>query len=90
LDGRLEAEQGLFKQAACLFFVWFVCLLRALPNSQKGSHAARTFPKVEETPAMEELIGWLGERMLPQTRATIVHGDFRLENLMFHPTAPRG
>ncbi len=49
-----------------------------------------TKSKVEETPQMDELIQWLGDTMQPQVRTTIVHGDFRLENLLFHPTAPRG
>lgn len=42
--------------------------------------------------AMERLIDWL-PRHIPaaarEAEATLVHGDFRLENLIFHPHEPR-
>jgi aminoglycoside phosphotransferase (APT) family kinase protein len=39
--------------------------------------------------AMERLIAWL-PRHVPQADETrIVHGDFRIDNLIFHPTEPR-
>ncbi|KAM5238514.1 acyl-CoA dehydrogenase family member 10 [Ctenodactylus gundi] len=36
-------------------------------------------------PAMERLIQWLPLHLPRQDRTTIVHGDFRLDNLLFHP-----
>ena len=44
-------------------------------------------------PAMDSLIEWL-PRNIPasardETEVSIVHGDFRLDNLVFHPTEPR-
>jgi aminoglycoside phosphotransferase (APT) family kinase protein len=39
--------------------------------------------------AMDELIGWLPAHMPAEETTTIAHGDFRLENLMYHPTEPR-
>ncbi|XP_006865559.1 PREDICTED: acyl-CoA dehydrogenase family member 10 [Chrysochloris asiatica] len=36
-------------------------------------------------PAMERLIEWLPCHLPKQQRATVVHGDFRLDNLIFHP-----
>jgi aminoglycoside phosphotransferase (APT) family kinase protein len=40
-------------------------------------------------PAMEHLMEWL-PRHIPEGEETcIVHGDFRLDNLVFHPTEPR-
>ena len=40
--------------------------------------------------AMDQLILWLGEN-LPEDdgRVSLVHGDYRLDNIMFHPTESR-
>jgi aminoglycoside phosphotransferase (APT) family kinase protein len=38
---------------------------------------------------MDELIAWLPANQPKDDRTTIAHGDFRLENLMFHPAEPR-
>ncbi len=40
-------------------------------------------------PNMDWLIDHLGARIPTTDETSIVHGDFRLENLMFHPTEPR-
>ncbi len=44
-------------------------------------------------PEMDRLIDWLPAHMpasaKDDSRVSIVHGDFRLDNLMFHPTEPR-
>jgi aminoglycoside phosphotransferase (APT) family kinase protein len=45
--------------------------------------------KTHAIPAMDELIGWLPAHMPADDTTTIAHGDFRLENLMYHPTEPR-
>ncbi|MDR1967609.1 MAG: phosphotransferase family protein, partial [Burkholderiaceae bacterium] len=47
--------------------------------------AARTVP-VE---AMEQLMNWLPRHMPTDEETRIVHGDFRIDNLIFHPTEPR-
>ena len=45
--------------------------------------------QTDEIPEMEELIAAL-PAMIPQDNSvTIAHGDFRPENMMFHPTEPR-
>uniref|UniRef100_A0A8C4LX59 Acyl-CoA dehydrogenase family member 10 n=1 Tax=Equus asinus asinus TaxID=83772 RepID=A0A8C4LX59_EQUAS len=36
-------------------------------------------------PAMERLIKWLPLHLPRQQKTTVVHGDFRLDNLLFHP-----
>ena len=38
---------------------------------------------------MERLIEWLPENIPADDTTTIAHGDFRLENLIFHPSEPR-
>ncbi|QXZ10576.1 phosphotransferase [Comamonas sp. Y33R10-2] len=43
-------------------------------------------------PAMDKLMEWLPANMpasaRDESRVSIVHGDYRLDNLMFHPTEP--
>lgn len=39
--------------------------------------------------AMRRLIEWLPARIPPGDETALVHGDFRLDNLVFHPTEPR-
>ncbi|XP_056392197.1 acyl-CoA dehydrogenase family member 10 isoform X2 [Hyla sarda] len=36
-------------------------------------------------PAMERLMEWLPHHLPPNQITTVVHGDFRLDNLIFHP-----
>ena len=44
----------------------------------------------ERIPDIDRLIGWLNESMPADDGAlSIAHGDFRLGNLMFHPTEPK-
>ncbi len=49
--------------------------------------------ETEKIDAMERLIEWLPANVPAQTLAqeevSIVHGDFRLDNLIFHPTEPK-
>ena len=40
-------------------------------------------------PAMRALMEWLPEHIPVGDETTLVHGDFRLDNLIFHPTQPR-
>lgn len=44
-------------------------------------------------PEMDKLMAWLPANMpasaKDESRISIVHGDYRLDNLMFHPTEPR-
>ena len=42
--------------------------------------------KLEE---MERLIEWLPKTVPAQERTSIVHGDYRLDNMVLHPTEPR-
>jgi aminoglycoside phosphotransferase (APT) family kinase protein len=45
--------------------------------------------ETEVIPAMEALIERLPGRMPKTETVAIAHGDYRLENVMFHPTEPR-
>ncbi len=39
--------------------------------------------------AMQQLMDWLPAHIPPGDETTLVHGDFRLDNLVFHPSEPR-
>jgi len=45
--------------------------------------------KTEEIAAMDRLIAWLPEHIPAEDPTTIVHGDYRLGNLIVHPSEPR-
>jgi aminoglycoside phosphotransferase (APT) family kinase protein len=40
-------------------------------------------------PEMDRLIDWLPKNIPPGETTTIVHGDYRIDNMIFHPTEPR-
>lgn len=39
--------------------------------------------------SMDELLAWLPENLPASDETCLAHGDFRLDNLIFHPTEPR-
>jgi aminoglycoside phosphotransferase (APT) family kinase protein len=45
--------------------------------------------ETETIPAMDHLIEWLPQHIPPGDETSIVHGDYRLDNLIFHPVEPR-
>jgi aminoglycoside phosphotransferase (APT) family kinase protein len=58
---------------------------RQLDRWSKQYRASETTP----IPAMDRLIEWLPANIPPGDETTIVHGDMRLDNMLFHPTEPR-
>ena len=64
-----------------------------------GSYFERQFKRwtdqyraseTETIGAMDDLIAWLaGNTPADDGRVSIVHGDYRLDNMIFHPTEPR-
>jgi aminoglycoside phosphotransferase (APT) family kinase protein len=45
--------------------------------------------ETEKIAAMDNLIAWLPNNIPAGDETAIVHGDYRLDNLIFHPTEPR-
>ena len=45
--------------------------------------------ETEAIEAMDRLIEWLPANIPPGDETALVHGDFRLDNTIFHPTEPR-
>ena len=66
-------------------FAWKLSLHGVDAASTKQYVASR----VVDTPAMDRLIEWLPAHMPDDDEAAIAHGDYRIGNLLFHPTEPR-
>jgi aminoglycoside phosphotransferase (APT) family kinase protein len=60
-------------------------MARQVDRWTKQSKASET----QHIPEMERLIEWLPRTVPEQERTSIVHGDYRLDNMIFHPTEPR-
>jgi len=60
-------------------------LARQIARWTKQYRASET----ENIEAMERLIEWLPDNIPADNETTIVHGDYRLDNLIFHPTDSR-
>jgi aminoglycoside phosphotransferase (APT) family kinase protein len=45
--------------------------------------------ETEQMREMDQLIEWLPDNIPEGDETTIVHGDYRLDNMVFHPTEPR-
>jgi len=60
-------------------------LPRLVERWSRQYQAART----EEIPEMERLAGWLQDNLPPAQPARVMHGDFRLGNLIIAPDAAR-
>lgn len=45
--------------------------------------------RTRDNPCVEKLAAWLPANIPPGDDTTIAHGDFRLDNMIFHPTEPR-
>ena len=60
---------------------------RQIGRWSRQYHASQTGPN----PAMDQLMAWLPQH-IPQEddpQVTLVHGDYRIDNVIFHPTEPR-
>lgn len=45
--------------------------------------------RTRDNPAIDELLAWLAVHLPNDDETTLTHGDFKLNNLMFHPSQPR-
>ena len=60
-------------------------LARQIARWAKQYRAAETAPIA----AMDGLIAWLPQHLPTRDATAVVHGDFRMDNLIFHPSEPR-
>ncbi|KAI7877153.1 kinase-like protein [Lichtheimia hyalospora FSU 10163] len=65
--------------------------MRSLSKVSAAQSAAKdqdTGEVVGPIPRMEEMFAWFKKNQ-PADESTIVHGDFKIDNMIFHPTEPR-
>jgi aminoglycoside phosphotransferase (APT) family kinase protein len=58
---------------------------RQISRWTKQWNASRT----RDNPSIDRLAEWLPNNIPPSNGTTIVHGDFKLDNMVFHATEPR-
>lgn len=59
-------------------------------EAQEAVEDVETGEKVGRLPHFEELIRYFTDKRLqPKDRTTLVHGDYKIDNLVFHKTEPR-
>jgi len=64
------------------------------PGNYMGRQVARWTRQyrasaTQSVPEMDLLSAWLPATLPPQERISVVHGDYRLDNMVFHSTEPR-
>jgi len=94
---RADVQRAMFETIASLHSVDYA--KAGLENFGKSTnYAARQLKRfrqqyesvaTEDVPAMTALMAWLDSHIPARETAGIVHGDFRLANMMLHPTEPR-
>lgn len=94
---RGKIQQSLFETIAALHNADYTAL--GLADFGRPDHYVRRqldrwtkqylAAKTEDLPPMNNLIAWLNANVPTQDESTIVHGDFRLGNMIIHPTEPR-
>jgi aminoglycoside phosphotransferase (APT) family kinase protein len=71
---------------------------RSSTTQQPGNYFARQIDRwsrqykaseTEKIEAMDRLMEWLPAHIPPGDETTIVHGDYRIDNMVFHATEPR-
>ncbi|SAM02173.1 hypothetical protein [Absidia glauca] len=62
--------------------------LHRVSSAQASVVDKETGEKVQELPRLDEMFAWFKKNQ-PKDKATIVHGDFKIDNVVFHPTECR-
>ncbi len=60
-------------------------MVRQLGRCTKQYRAAQT----DDIPEMDQLIEWLPRQIPEQIRTTIIHGDYRIDNVIYAPDGPQ-
>ena len=96
-DGRLAIYRAKFDVLARLHAVDYAALGLA-DFGRPGSYVARQISRwgkqykaseTETIEAMDRLLEWLPAHLPQNDETVLVHGDYRLDNMVFHPSEPR-
>ena len=96
-EGRLAIHRAKFETLARLHAVDYVALGLA-DFGRPGSYVARQISRwgkqykaseTEKIESMDRLLDWLPAHLPANDETVLVHGDYRLDNMVFHPTEPR-
>lgn len=61
-----------------------------ITKAQAATRDVETNEPVGEIQRVDEILRFFGEaRTQPKDRAILIHGDFKIDNLVFHMTEPR-
>ncbi|KAI1142154.1 phosphotransferase enzyme family protein [Hypoxylon sp. FL0543] len=72
------------------FYARQLATWRQICDAQARARDADTGRPVGPIPHMDELVAFFAdERLRPRDRATLVHGDYKIDNVVFAPDAPR-
>jgi len=62
----------------------------AITKAQADTCDVETKEPVGQIPHVEEILSFFGDKRLqPKDRRTPIHGDYKIDNLVFHKTEPR-
>ena len=96
-EGRLAIYRAKFETLARLHAVDYVALGLA-DFGRPGSYVARQLSRwgkqykaseTEAIEAMDKLLEWLPAHLPSNDETVLVHGDYRLDNMIFHASEPR-
>ncbi|KAL1839019.1 hypothetical protein VTJ49DRAFT_1994 [Mycothermus thermophilus] len=88
LDPRSVGLENFGKQGG--FYNRQIETWKAICTAQAAVRDVETREEVGQLPHFDELIEFFAdESQQPADRATLVHGDFKIDNLVFHKTEPR-
>jgi aminoglycoside phosphotransferase (APT) family kinase protein len=96
-EGRLAIYQAKFDVLARLHRVDYATLGLA-DFGRPGSYVARQISRwgkqykaseTEEIEAMDKLLDWLPAHLPQNDETVLVHGDYRLDNMVYHASEPR-
>jgi aminoglycoside phosphotransferase (APT) family kinase protein len=96
-EGRAAVHRATFETLARLHAVDYAAV--GLGDfGRPGSYVARQISRwgkqykaseTETIAAMDRLLDWLPAHLPTNDETVLVHGDYRLDNMIFHPTQPR-